>query len=258
MSGSDFLSIARSVAWRNIKVLARSPGLIAPTLLLPLLFLIAFAGALSRVTSLPGFPETNYTAFQYVYALIQAVAFAGAMGGTAMIDDFESGFMARLMVAAPERTAIVAGYVIAMLARAVLSVVVLTGVAFALGMELEGGPLDILGLYALALLMNVGATLWATGVAMHVRTVNGAPAAILPIFLLLFLTPVFLPLELLTGWLHAVASGNPFTYVIEAGRALIAGSHTYVPVAFGIAGGMVALTTLWVVWGVRRAEAAGA
>ena len=44
-------------------------------------FLIAFSGALSRIAKLPDFGSINYTSFQYVYALMQAAAFAGAVGG---------------------------------------------------------------------------------------------------------------------------------------------------------------------------------
>jgi ABC-2 type transport system permease protein len=258
VSRSSFLSIARWVAWRNMRSVIRSPATLAPTILLPLLFMIAFAGALSRITSLPNFPDVDYTAFQYVYALLQAAAFAGAVGGTAMIDDFESGFMDRLMLAAPARAGIVAGYVVAMLLRAAIAVVILTGVALALGMDIEGGVVDMAALLALAVLLNVTATLWATGVAMHVGTVNAAPGAILPIFLALFLTPVFMPLALLSGWLHAVAKYNPFTWPIEGGRALIAGTHTDVALAFGVMGGLTVGAALWALWGVRRAEASGA
>jgi len=258
VSHSSFLSIARFVAWRDMRDLRRAPALIIPTLLLPLMFIVAFAGALSRLTSLPALQDIDYTAFQYVYALLQAAGFAGAVGGTAMIEDFQNGFMGRLMLAAPKRAAIVAGYVIAMLLRAALAVVLLTALAFALGMDVSGGPLDLLGLFALAALLNVTATLWSTGVAMHGRSPNAAPAAILPVFLLLFLTPVFLPLESLDGWLHAVASANPFTSLLEAGRALIEGQPEDVGMAFAVVGAMVVVTGLWALWGVKRAEAAGA
>lgn len=257
MSKSGFFSVTRYVAWRNLRDVMRAPALILPTLLLPLLFLISFAGALSAVTSLPGFPDVNYTAFQYVYALLQAVAFAGAVGGTAMIEDFESGFMDRLMLAARKRGAIIAGFMVAMFFRAVLSVIVLTAVAFLLGMDVEGTPLELAGLAALALMVNLTASLWSCGVAMHVRTVNAAPGAILPIFLLLFLTPVFLPLALLDGWLHAVANANPFTQPIEAGRGLIAGDPSDLPLAFGVTGAMVVVTLFWALWGTKRAESQG-
>lgn len=257
MKGSSSFSVARYVAWRNLRNVRKSPVLILPTLLLPILFLIAFAGALTSVTELEGFPDVDYTAFQYVYAMLQAAAFSGAVGGTAMIEDFESGFMNRLIVAARRRGAIVAGFVIAMFVRAVIAIAVLTGFAFLLGMDIEGSALEILGLFALATLLNVTASLWSTGVAMHVRTVNAAPGAILPIFLLLFLTPVFLPLSLLGGWLNAVASANPFTRPIEAGRTLIAGQPDDVLLAFAVTGGMIVFALAWALWGVKRAAAAG-
>jgi ABC-type multidrug transport system permease subunit len=257
VSRSGFFSVARFVAWRNIKDTMRQPALILPTILLPLLFLISFVGALSSLTEVKGFPDVNYTAFQYVYALLQAVSFAGAVGGTAMIEDFESGFMDRLMLASRRRGAIVAGYVIAMFARGLLAVVVLTAMAYVLGMRIEGSVIDVAGLAGLALGMNLISSLWSTGVAMHVRTVNAAPGAILPIFLLLFLTPVFLPLSLLTGWLHAVANANPFTQPIEAGRSLIAGDPDGVPLAFAVTAALLLGTLLWAIWGVRRAEHSG-
>ena len=46
----------------------------------------------------------------------------------------------------------------------------------------------------------------------------------MPVFLILFLAPVYVPLDLLAGWLHTVASANPFTPLIETGRDFISGS----------------------------------
>lgn len=251
----DFVAVTRYVAWRNLVLLVRAPAGFAPTLLMPLLFLIAFAGALSRVAKLPDFGSINYTSFQYVYALMQAAAFAGAVGGTTMTDDVVNGFMDRLMLSARKRMAIVAGYVVAMLVRATIATLVLTGVAFALGMKVKGSPLELLGLYGLAVLLNLTASLWSGGIAMHIPSLNAPPLEILPIFLALFLTPVFLPLHLLHGWLHAVATGNPFTRPLEAGRSLIAGTPSGVAVAYAVVGGMAVAAAFFAAWGVRRAEA---
>jgi ABC-2 type transport system permease protein len=54
----------------------------------------------------------------------------------------------------------------------------------------------------------------------------------MPVFVLLFLAPVFVPLPLLTGWIHDVANLNPITAVLEAGRGLLAGSPVKVAAAF--------------------------
>ncbi len=250
-------SIARFVAWRNLKLLFRSPSLLVPALLLPLFFFIAFDGALSSLTSLPGFGSKDYTAFQFVFALMQSAGFTGAMGGFAMSEDFETGFMDRLMTTASARFAIILGYVIAMLGRFVIAAAVLTPVAFAFGMSFKGHWYQTAGVFVLAALLNIIATLWACGVAMHVRSFAAAPGMFLPIFLLFFLAPVFLPLSELTGWLHSVAVVNPFTRFLEAGRGFMSGVNTDVLWAFGAGVGLIVLTGLWALRGVRSASRAG-
>jgi ABC-2 type transport system permease protein len=257
MNESTFTSVATYVAWRNLRVLFRSAALLVPALLFPLFFLIAFAGALSSITEVPEFGGGDYTAFQYVFALLQSAAFTGAMGGFAIAEDWESGFMARLMLSSANRHGIVAGYAIATFVRGVLAAAVLTAVAFAFGMDLAGSPLELLGLVGLAILLNLLATLWAAGVAMRVRSFKAAPGMFLPLFVLLFLAPVFVPLALLTGWLHGVATANPMTYLLEAGRGLIAGTPVYVGLAYGIVLGLTLLTAVWAYTGTRRAETVG-
>ena len=56
---------------------------------------------------------------------------------------------------------------------------------------------------------------------MRVRSIQGGPLMQLPVFLILFLAPVYVPLGLLSGWIHAVASVNPATALLEAGRGFI-------------------------------------
>ena len=70
----------------------------------PLLFFIAFAGGLSQVQNTPGFDYPNgYTAFQFVFVLLQSAAFGGVFTGFGVARDFEGGFARRLLLAAPNR-----------------------------------------------------------------------------------------------------------------------------------------------------------
>ena len=84
-----------------------------------------------------------------------------------------------------------------------------------------------------------------------------AVAGVAPFFLILFLAPVYVPLSLLSGWIHAVASVNPVTALLEAGRGFISGAPTEVVLAFAAALGLTALFALWAVRGLRLAESAG-
>ena len=109
----------------------------------------------------------------------------------------------------------------------------------------------------LAILVNVTATLWAAGVAMRLRTIQAGPAIQIPVFLVLFLAPVYVPLSLLTGWVETIARINPFTALIEGGRDLLSGGDVRVWLVYGVVLALLALFAVWAVRGLRRAEAAG-
>jgi hypothetical protein len=68
---------------------------------------------------------------------------------------------------------------------------------------------------------------------------------------------VYVPLSLLSGWIHAVAIVKPLTRVLEAGRGFVAGSPTQVAAAYGAAAGLGVLFSWWAVRGLRKAEAVG-
>jgi ABC-2 type transport system permease protein len=248
----------QGVAWRTLHRVFTNPSLLIPSLVFPLFFFVAFAGGLSRVDNVPGFDfPSGYTAFQFVFVLLQSAAFGGVFTGFGIARDFETGFARRLLLAAPNRSGIVLGYAAAALVRWLVTAAVLTTVALIAGMQVGGDGVDLFGLYALALVLNIAATLWAAGVAMRLRTEQAGPIMQMPVFLVLFFAPVYVPLSLLEGWIHALASINPLTRVLEASRSLLAGSATEVGVAFAVAFGLAATFSLWALRGLRSAERAG-
>ena len=245
-------------AWRVLHNVFTNPGLLIPQLAFPLFFFTAFAGGLSSIRHVPGFDfKQGYTAFQFVFVLLQSAAFGGVFTGFGVARDFETGFARRLLLAAPHRTGIVLGYALAALVRWAVTATVLTIVAFAVGMRVGGGGVDLPALYLLAAILNQAAALWACGVAMRLRSMQAGPVMQMPVFLVLFFAPVYVPLKLLSGWIHAVAVVNPVTRVLEAGRSFIAGSPTEVAAAYGSALGLALLFSLWALGGLRKAEAAG-
>ena len=251
-------SVAQGVAWRTLHNVFTNPSLLLPSLIFPLFFFTAFAGGLSSITNVPGFDFPNgYTAFQFVFVLLQSAAFGGVFTGFGIARDFESGFARRLLLAAPNRLGIVLGYAVAALGRWLVTAAFLTVVALAVGMNVGGSGIDLFGLYALAVIVNLAAVLWAAGVAMRFRTMQAGPVMQFPVFLVLFFAPVYVPLALLHGWIHVVATVNPVTRVLEAGRGFISGDPTEVGLAFVTAVALVAAFSLWAVRGLRKAEAAG-
>jgi ABC-type multidrug transport system permease subunit len=253
-----FRQVALAVAWRSLHGILTNPINLLPSLIFPLFFFTAFAGGLSGVANVPGFDfPSGYTAFQFVFVLLQAAAFGGVFTGFGIAADFEVGFARRLLLAAPDRRAILAGYALVGLARATMVGVLLFVVALATGMQVGGDGVDVLALIALAYFVSLAAAMFAAGVAMRTRTVQAGPAMQMPVFLILFLAPVYVPLDLLAGWLHAIASVNPFTLLIETGRDFISGGAAPAAATFLVAAALVALFAWWGLRGLRKAEAAG-
>lgn len=247
--------VARAIVWRGLHTYVRRPDLFIPSLVFPLVFLASFAGGLSALGSVPGFHfPAGYTAFQFVFVLLQSAMFSGLFTGFTIAFDFESGFARRLMLAASNRRGIVLGYALVALSRATITLTVVTGVALIAGMRITGDGVDMFGLYGLAALLVLVGYGWASGVAFRFRSIQAGPLMQTPVFLLLFLAPVYVPLALLRGWIHTVASVNPTTAFLGAGRGLISGVHDHTWLAFACAVALILLFAAWSLAGLRAAE----
>jgi ABC-2 type transport system permease protein len=247
--------VARTIAWRSLHTYVRRPDLFVPSLVFPLVFLASFAGGLSALGDVPGFHfPAGYTAFQFVFVLCQSAMFGGLFTGFTLAFDFESGFARRLMLAAEDRRGIALGYALVALTRSAITLSVVSAVALATGMRITGDGVDIFGLYGLAALLTLVGYGWAAGVAFRFRTIQAGPLMQTPVFLLLFLAPVYVPLGLLKGWIHTVASINPATAFLDAGRGLISGVHDQTGLAFICAAVLILLFGIWMLTGLRSAE----
>jgi ABC-2 type transport system permease protein len=251
------IAVARGVTWRATYTYFHNPAFFVPSLVFPLIFLAAFGGGLSALGNVPGFDfPAGYTAFQYVFVLLQSSALGGVFTGFSVAADFESGFARRLMLAASDRRGIVLGYAVSSLIRVGFTTLVVTVVALAAGMDITGSGVDLFGLYTLAAIVSLVCFLWGCGIAMRFRTIQAGPLMQTPIFIILFLAPVYVPLNLLSGWIHAVAKFNPSTAFIEAGRGLISGAHDHTALAFGCAAALLVLLIVWGLTSLRAAERA--
>jgi ABC-type multidrug transport system permease subunit len=252
----DVRNVAFAVGWRVIHNVVKNPTLfLIPSTLFPLIQFAAFAGGLSQLRHIPGFDyPPGYVGFQFCFVLLQSAAFTGVFTGFGIARDFEYGFSRRLFVAAPRRSGIVIGYAIGAFLRWTIVGAVITVVALAAGMHVKADGVDVVGMYTLAIVVNFAFALWACGMAMRFQTIQAGPIMQTPVFLLLFFAPVYVPLKLLQGWMHGVASTNPVTHVLEAIRSLLAGEPTGIGIAYGVAFALVAAFAAWALWNLRYAE----
>ena len=260
-AGADmtrFWQVASAVAWRSIHKVATTPMLLLPSVVFPMFFFVAFAGGLSNVGNVPGLRLP--VRLHGVPVRVRAAAGVRVRRRVHRLRH-RRRLRARLRAAADaggaEPLGIIAGYAIAAATRTTFVGALVFVVGILTGMQVGGSGVDLFGLVVLAYLVSFAATLFACGVAMRLRSMQAGPLMQMPVFLVLFLAPVYVPLSLLSGWVHAVAKVNPFTPVIETGRDFISGSPATAGLAYGIAAALVLLFTWWAVRGLRSAESAG-
>ena len=149
--------------------------------------------------------------------------------------------------------ALLAGLVLSASLRSLIPAAVLLTVGFALGVHWPGfGGLVI----ALCLVMGMGtiAACWGATIALRFRSQSGAPLMQAGMLLLILTTTSYAPLDLLTGWLQAVARYNPVTQIVEAVRQGFVGGVTWGDTWPGLVAlaGLLALMSALALRGMRR------
>ncbi len=206
---------------RAVKEIIKLPAATLPGLFIPLFFLAVNLGQVSKTftSRTPFLKGQSYVAFQVPVSL--AFAVATATSGLALVTDIDLGYFDKLLVAPIRRTSIVLARLAADFVRGLLSstLVLLLGLAF--GMRIKSGPLGAVLIVLLAALFGVAYAGIGQTIALKTRNVQTTNASFIIFFPLLFLTPNFVPFELLSEPLRTLARYNPVSYIIEGLRSLV-------------------------------------
>jgi ABC-2 type transport system permease protein len=92
---------------------------------------------------------------------------------------------------------------------------------FAYGVRFETGVLGVLAFILLSVLWGVVFTGFPYAIALKTGNPGAVASSFILFFPFAFLTTSFLPKQALSGWLSAVATVNPVTYLLEGLRALV-------------------------------------
>jgi ABC-2 type transport system permease protein len=200
----------------------RTPEALLPTLFIPLFFLVVNVGQAAKI--FPGqttdfLHGQGYGAFQLPSSLLLAASFGTA--ALFLVEDIEGGYFDKLRSAPISRTALVLGRLIAEFAKGLLISVLIVVLGIIFGITIASGPLGFVLLVALTALWAVVFVGFMQLIALKTRSAAATNSGGLIFFPLLFLTPNFVPRDLLTHPMEIAATLNPVTYVMEALRSLI-------------------------------------
>jgi ABC-2 type transport system permease protein len=239
---------------RAVREVIRLPAATVPTLFIPLFFLAVNIGQISKTfpPTTPFLHGQGYVGFQLPVSLMFAVC--TATSGLALVTEIDMGYFDKLLVAPIRRSSIIFGRLAADLVRGLAVATLVLLVALAFGMQVRAGIPGALVLVLLAALWGVAYAGIGMLVALHTRNVQATNASFLVFFPLLFLTPNFVPFELLSPVMEVLARANPVSYVIEGLRSLVL--EGWVPDKLAICCGVILVTGLVLTWlSVRAIDA---
>ena len=200
----------------------RTPEALLPTLFIPLFFLVVNVGQAAKI--FPGdstdfLHGQGYGAFQLPSSLLLAASFGTA--ALFLVEDIEGGYFDKLRAAPISRTALVLGRLIAEFTKGLLISVLIAVLGLVFGISIASGALGFVLLVLLSALWAVVFVGFMQLIALKTRSAAATNSGGLIFFPLLFLTPNFVPRDMLTRPMEIAATLNPVTYVMEALRSLV-------------------------------------
>ncbi|MEP7054894.1 MAG: ABC transporter permease [Actinomycetota bacterium] len=221
---------------RAVREALRTPEALLPTLFIPLFFLIVNTGQAAKIFptgNTPFLRGQGYAAFQLPSSLLLAASFGSA--ALFLVEDIEGGYFDKLRATPASRTALVLGRLGAEAMKCAAITLCLILVALPLGIHIASGPIGLL----LLVLMTAGWAVVYVGfmqcIALKTRSAAATNSGGLVFFPLLFLTPSFVPRNLLAPAMEKAATVNPVTYIMEALRSLILHDLQTAPILRGFA-----------------------
>jgi ABC-2 type transport system permease protein len=229
---------------RALRETLRTPDSLVPTLLIPLFFLVVNVGQAARIfpsSSTEFLNGQSYAAFQVPVSLLLAASFGSA--ALYMVEEIEGGYFDKLRATPISRSAIVLGRLIAEFVKMIVLSAVMTFIALLFGVRIESGVLGFVVLILMTALWAVVYSGFMQLIALKTRSAAATQAGGLVFFPLLFLTPNFVPRDLLTRPMEIAATYNPVTYVMEGMRSLILDGFDWgaLIAAFAVIGGALAI-----------------
>ena len=216
------MNALRVLGGRGLREALRTPDALLPTLLIPLFFLVVNVGQAARIfptDSTPFLMGQNYAAFQLPATILLAASFGTA--ALYLVEEIENGYFDKIRATPVSRTSIALGRLISEPIKIAAMTLVIILVAVPFGVRVSSGLVGVVLLVILAAGWATGYAAFLQFVALKTRSAAATNSAGLVFFPLLFLTPNFVPRDLLTDPMEVAATLNPVTYVMEAMRSLI-------------------------------------
>jgi ABC-2 type transport system permease protein len=217
----EFLRDTRAIAEVEFKKLFRDPTELFSRAVQPVLWLVIFGQVFARARGIPT-GNVSYLAFMTPGILGQSVLFSAIFYGIAVIWERDLGIVHKLLVSPAARSALVFGKAVSSMFRGLVQAVIVYFIALALHIGIRWEPGHIVGVLFGVMLGSAIFSTFSLIIACIVKTrerfMGIGQVLTMPLF---FASNAIYPLELMPGWLKAIARVNPLTYLVDVLRGLM-------------------------------------
>ena len=201
---------------RSLRHILRSPDTIITTAVTPvalmLLFVYVFGGAIDTGSE-------SYIDYMLPGILLITIASGIAYTAYRLFLDLQGGIFERFQSMPIARSASLWGHVLTSLVANLISLVIVVGVALAMGFRSGAGMLGWLGIAGMLVLFTLALTWVAVIAGLSAKTVDGASAFSYPLIFLPFISSAFVPTTTMPGPVRWFAENQPVTSIVNTIRA---------------------------------------
>jgi ABC-2 type transport system permease protein len=229
---SDTLVLAK----RSLLRIPRQPDLLVGFTVQPILFVLLFVYVFGGAIQTPGF---DYVDFLMPGIIVQSICFGGFVTALGLSDDLKKGLMDRFRSLPMTRSALLTGRTLGDVVTNTFQLVVMFAVGLLVGFNFSGTVGEVIAGIALCLLIGYAFSWVFAFIGLTASSPEAANAyGFTILFPLTFVSSAFVPVDSMPSWLQPIAEHNPFTYMVDAARALFLGTP---------AGNDVWLALLWTI-----------
>ncbi|MES1240416.1 MAG: ABC transporter permease [Acidobacteriota bacterium] len=214
----SFLDVLWEVGLRTWRLTWRRPVLLTFSLGQPLIWMLFFGFLFQR------FPIAGFSYLDFLAPGVSAmtVLFGASQSGIGWIRDLNTGFLPRMLNTPASPAAILAGKILADVARLLLQALAVLALSLALGARLRPDPARLpLAVLGLALFAAAFCSL-SCAIALHARAQETLATFVHLVNMpLLFTSTALVPRAHMPGWLAGLAGLNPLSSVVEIWRGAL-------------------------------------
>ncbi|MBU3869179.1 ABC transporter permease [Streptomyces sp. 4503] len=211
---------------RNIKHALRYPAVSLGASMMPIMMLLLFVYAFGNsIGSGMGGGRDAYLNYLTPGIMIMGVAGGSMSTSIAVCSDMTEGIINRFRTMNITRSSFMTGHVIGSVLTTMVSLVLVVGVALAIGFRPNANPLEWLAAAGLLTAIAFAVTWLSCALGLISKTVESASNKPLLVQFLPFLGSAFVPAESMSPGLRWFAEHQPFTPMTETLRGLLSGSE---------------------------------